>query len=87
MPELHLVTMKFFKVQFVFLFYGFPFCFAPFCFVGWVAEGGRGGGGGEGERKDATREPVSVLMLHDVFFFLYCLLLVFPNHVIIQKTI
>ena len=28
------------------------------------------GGGGEGERKDATREPVSVLMLHDVFFFL-----------------
>ena len=48
-------------------------------------EGG-GRGRGEGERKDATREPVSVLMLHDVFFFLYCLLLVFPNHVIIQKT-
>lgn len=33
-------------------------------------EGGGEGGGGEGERKDATREPVSVLMLHDVFFFL-----------------
>lgn len=32
-------------------------------------EGGRGGGGGEGERKDATREPVSVLMLHEVFLF------------------
>ena len=32
-------------------------------------EGGGEGGGGEGERKDATREPVSVLMLHDVFFF------------------
>lgn len=48
--------------------------------------GGREGEGGKEERKDATREPVSVLMLHDVFFFLYCLLLVFPNHVIIQKT-
>ena len=48
----------------------FLFFFAPFCFVGWVAEGGgEGGRGGEGERKDATREPVSVLMLHDVFFF------------------
>ena len=31
---------------------------------------GEGEGGGEGgERKDATREPVSVLMLHDVFLF------------------
>ena len=68
----------------VFLF----FFFAPFCFVGWVAEGGgEGGRGGEGERKDATGEPVSVLMLHEVFLFFYYLLLVFPNHVIIQKTI
>lgn len=49
--------------------------------------GGGGGRGGEGERKDATGEPVSVLMLHDVFLFFYYLLLVFPNHVIIQKTI
>ena len=32
-------------------------------------KGERGGGGGEGERKDATREPVSVLMLHEVFLF------------------
>ena len=49
--------------------------------------GGEGGRGGEGERKDATGEPVSVLMLHEVFLFFYYLLLVFPNHVIIQKTI
>lgn len=49
-------------------------------------KGGGGGRGGEGERKDATGEPVSVLMLHDVFLFFYYLLLVFPNHVIIQKT-
>lgn len=48
--------------------------------------GGGRGGGREGERKDATRELVSVLMLHEVFLFFYCLLLVFPNHVIIQKT-
>ena len=54
-----------------------------------MAEGGGEGGrgGGEGERKDATGEPVSVLMLHEVFLFFYYLLLVFPNHVIIQKTI
>ena len=68
----------------VFLFF---FCAILFCRMG--GGGGRGGGkgGGEGERKDATGEPVSVLMLHEVFLFFYYLLLVFPNHVIIQKTI
>ena len=76
--------------QWNFLKFGLSSCFMVFLFV-WAIlfcrMGGGGGRGGEGERKDATGEPVSVLMLHDVFLFFYYLLLVFPNHVIIQKTI